>query len=138
MDFTGSRRKPQNFENNLEKNDDGRRGSIFSDNLLNLNPLSLYEIEEEEDGKEQEIRIKFKTRVERDSFVCLIRAIAAIKTMTLAPLLANISKVFDCTISDEKNTNKILEIFDDKYNRVIERSRNIEDSILRLLELNKK
>lgn len=114
---------------------DQRKQSIMTNNLM-LDSY-IFDVEDEDEGKEHEIRIKFKTRVERDSFVCLVRAIAAIKTMALAPLMNEIEKVFDGTISEEKNSKKLVEIFDNKYEKVVHRKKELDSSIQRMLDMNK-
>lgn len=123
------------FNSQSRRNREQRRGSEVINNLQ-LDSY-VFNIGDEEEDKEQELRIKFQSRVERDSFVCLIRSIAAIKTMTLAPLMKNISRVFDGTIAQEQYSNETVDIFDDKYERVLNRTQDYEYSIQRLLELNK-
>ena len=96
------------------------------------------EQEEEEDvGYErEELRIKFKSRDDRDTFICLLRSLCILRGIVFSPMLNHVGMVLDGRLSH--NRSSILnEIFLKPSKDIEEEIDSVEDSIQRVLELNK-
>lgn len=83
-------------------------------------------------GDEFELRLRFTTRLNRDSFICAVRVISIMKTMALAPLIDNSEKVFNGvwkmpTVGKHNN----------EYNKLVGQMFGMGGATYRVLDLNK-
>ena len=85
------------------------------------------------DGSEFKLRIRFKTRLERDAFISAIRIITVMKTMALSPLLDQTDKAFDMSWS----MGSIGLLARDQYNSMVGQMYQIGGAIQRVLYLNR-